>query len=118
MLDHISETFFSIAGIILEILSLCFVFFLTYTLAKTKVFWENLTLKNNTSDTASNLNPNPSKNDHMLPKPKYDHTHSIPLAIRHLVDISTMPRVYTLTTGEPKNTIFQLNISKITTQIC
>ena len=77
------------------------------------------------SHIASYMNPNPSYNDHTLSKPKYDHTpfniHSIPLAILfpwNDVDILTKPRVYTLTTGEQKNTNFQLNISKITTQIC
>ena len=67
MLDHISDTSFSLAGIMLEILSLYFVLF------------SNLHTKNPVKPdpkyiyTASNLNPNTSYNDHTLSKPKYDH---------------------------------------------
>ena len=69
MLDHISKTSFSLAGIILEILSLYFVLF------------SNLHTKNSVEPdpkyiyTASNLNPNPSYNDHTPSKPKilYDY---------------------------------------------
>ena len=67
MLDHISDTSFSLAGIILEILNLYFVLF------------SNLHTKNSVKPdskyiyTASNLNHHHSYIDHTLSKPKYDH---------------------------------------------
>ena len=64
MLDHISDTSFSLAGIILEILSLYFVLF------------SNLHTKNSVKPDTEytyciSSEPNPSYNDHTLSKPKH-----------------------------------------------